>query len=264
MIELIPLHGLPEVQAGADLVELTLSALQQSAQGRSGRDADALTELRDGDVVVYTSKIVAKAEARVVALESITPSPFAEEWAAAHEKDPRHVEVVLREARRIVRMDRGVLIAETRHGFICANAGVDASNAGRTGHLILLPEDSDASARRLRQGLRERAEVDVAVIVSDTFGRPWRIGQTNIAVGAAGIAPLQSYIGQEDPEGLSLRVTSLAVIDELAGAAELVMGKLDRVPIAVIRGYDYPRPTEEAPDTGAASLARGIERDLFR
>ena len=255
MIRLIGVPGIPEVRPGADLAALTLEALGAAGEA-----------LRDGDVVVFTSKVVSKAEGRLLRLEDVTPSALAAAWAAEHGKDPRHVEVVLREARRIVRMDRGVLIAETRHGFVCANAGVDASNAGGEGWLVLLPQDPDASARRLRAGLTEAvgADVDVAVVISDTFGRPWREGQTNVAIGASGLRAVWAYEGEHDPAGYPLRATAIAVADELAGAAELVMHKLARVPVAVIRGYAYDRPQPGEPDGGAADLVRPAHLDFFR
>jgi coenzyme F420-0:L-glutamate ligase / coenzyme F420-1:gamma-L-glutamate ligase len=253
VIHLIGLAGIPEIRPGDDLPSLILAALE--TQGES---------LRGGDVLVVTSKIVSKAEGRLVALADVQPSPFATAWAAEHNKDPRHVEVVLRETKRIARMDRGALIAETRHGFVCANAGVDASNTGADGVLVLLPERPDASARRLRDALRERTGVELAVVISDTFGRAWRTGQTNVAIGAAGIAALRGYHGQVDSEGRTLRATSIAVVDQLAGAAELVMHKLHRVPVALIRGYAYSPPPDGQPDEGAAPLVRAADRDLFR
>jgi coenzyme F420-0:L-glutamate ligase / coenzyme F420-1:gamma-L-glutamate ligase len=266
MLEIIGIRGLPEILPGDDLCALFARALGQNE----------LT-VQDGDIFVFTSKIVSKAEGRIVALTSIVPSPFASAWAEQHGKDPRQVEVVLRETRRIVRMDRGLIIAETYHGFICANAGVDHSNSGNPDELVLLPLDSDSSARRLRQGLLEQAlarpraaspdgssSPDIAVIISDTFGRAWRLGQTNIAIGSAGIKAVRSYVGQDDPNGVTLRATGIAVVDELAGAAELAMGKLDRVPVALIRGYDYPRVPEGTPDEGASALVRAAAQDLFR
>jgi coenzyme F420-0:L-glutamate ligase/coenzyme F420-1:gamma-L-glutamate ligase len=253
MIEIIGVPGLPEVRPGDDLVELTLVALRQ-----------AKVELAARDVLVFTSKVVSKVEGRLVALEDVTPSPFALAWAEQHGKEPRQVEVVLREAKRIVRMDRGILLAETRHGFICANAGVDRSNSSDAGTLVLLPLDPDGSARRLRAGLAERTGQDVAVVISDTFGRPWRNGQTNIAIGCAGMPALHSYHGELDPNGQVLHATSIALADELAAASELVMGKLDRVPVAVIRGFAWPPLPADAPDEGAQALVRQAEFDLFR
>jgi coenzyme F420-0:L-glutamate ligase/coenzyme F420-1:gamma-L-glutamate ligase len=258
MIAILPVRGMPEIEAGDDLAALLCAALAGSA-----------AQLVDGDVLVVTSKVVSKAERRTVWLDEVSPSPFASSWAAQHGKDARHVEVVLRECRRIVRMDRGVLLAETRHGFVCANAGVDASNAASDGQLLLLPVDPDASARRLREALRERTGIAVAVVISDTFGRPWRNGETNVAIGASGIGALRSYVGEQDSAGRTLLVTSIAVVDELAAAAELAMGKLDRVPAAIIRGYAYQPPAQEADaddtgDGGAAALVRAPETDMFR
>jgi coenzyme F420-0:L-glutamate ligase/coenzyme F420-1:gamma-L-glutamate ligase len=204
-------------------------------------------------------KAVSKAEGRLVSLASVTPSPFAIAYAKTFNKDPRHVEVVLNESRRIVRMDRGVLIAETFHGLICANAGVDASNVAGEDVLCLLPVDPDASAAALVETIAERTGKRAAVNVTDTFGRPWREGQTNVAIGVAGMEPLRNYVGQTDQYGYELRVTLLCVADELASAAELVMGKIDRVPVAIVRGFDY------APADGSArTIVRAAERDLFR
>jgi coenzyme F420-0:L-glutamate ligase/coenzyme F420-1:gamma-L-glutamate ligase len=253
VIRIVPLTGLPEAEPGLDLAQAILQSV-----GAAGE------RLAAGDVLVVTSKLVSKSEGRLVSLEDVTPSAFATAYAAEHGKDPRHVEVVLGETRRIVRMDRGVLIAETHHGFVCANAGVDASNAGAQERLVLLPLDSDASARSLRAAFKERAGVDVAVVISDTFGRAWRTGQTNIAIGCAGIGALRGYHGEVDPEGRTLVTTSIAVVDELAGAAELVMGKLDRVPVALVRGYPYPDLPADEPDPGVAPLIRQAAFDLFR
>jgi len=247
-LRVIGLPGLPIVTPGADLVAL----IQQAA-------AAVPLSLQAGDIVVITQKIVSKAEGCVIALKDVTPSPWAEQYARQWGKDPRHVEVVLRQSRRIVRMDRGVLIAETHHGFICANAGVDQSNIEGEEVVAVLPIDPDASARAIRQGLRERLGVEVAVLISDTFGRPWRNGIVNIAIGLSGMQAIKDYTGQRDAQGYELRVTALAVADELAAAAELVMNKLDNVPVAVIRGYDYPRG-----EGSLAQLIRAPERDLFR
>jgi coenzyme F420-0:L-glutamate ligase/coenzyme F420-1:gamma-L-glutamate ligase len=246
-LRILPLRGIPEVRPGADLCALILDS------------AAAAGGLQDGDVLVIAQKAVSKAEGRLVALASVTPSEFASDYARTFAKDPRHVEVVLRESRRIVRMDHGVLIAETKHGFVCANAGVDASNVEGEEMLCLLPVDSDASARGLVDAIRDRAGRQVGIIISDTFGRPWRDGQTNIAIGVAGMAPLRSYVGQTDPYGYELRVTSLCVADELAGAAELVMGKVDKIPAAIIRGFAW-----EPAEGSARELARDPARDLFR
>jgi coenzyme F420-0:L-glutamate ligase/coenzyme F420-1:gamma-L-glutamate ligase len=247
-IRVIPVRGLPEVRAGDDLARLIADAL-----GGSGVDP------ADGDVLVVAQKVVSKAEGRLVPLSAVEPSAIACTFAAEYGKDARQVEVVLREARRVVRMERGVLIVETHHGLVCANAGVDASNVEGEEVVCLLPVDPDASAERLRAGLASLTGRDMAVIISDTFGRPWREGQTNVAIGVAGMHPLRSYIGQHDQYGYELRVTALCVADELAGAAELVMGKVDRVPVAIVRGAAF-----EPGDAGARSLVRPAERDLFR
>ena len=246
-LRVIGLGGLPDVRPGDDIAALILEAAER--QG---------TPLATGDVLVVTQKIVSKAEGRVVALADVKPGAEAARLAQETEKDPRLVELILRESRRIVRQAGPVLITETRHGFVCANAGVDASNVGR-GLVTLLPEDPDRSAGEIRAGLRERAGLEVAVVISDTFGRPWREGHTNVAVGIAGMEAFVDYVGQVDPHGYDLRVSTLAVADELAGAAELVMGKLSGVPAAIIRGYEYPKGSGTARD-----MIRPPERDLFR
>ena len=241
-----PVTGLPEIHAGDDLARLIVGAL-------------ASDPLRDRDVVVVAQKIVSKAEGRVVALSSITPSERALRMAEEAGKDPRAMEVVLRETRSIVRWERGVLISETRHGFVCANAGVDRSNAGAPDSVVLLPVDPDASATRLRQALRERSGADAAVLVTDTFGRAWREGHVNVAIGMAGMPALLRYAGQFDPDGYELRVTEIALADEIAAAAELVMGKLDRCPVAIARGVELPALEETA-----QTYVRPKEKDLFR
>jgi coenzyme F420-0:L-glutamate ligase/coenzyme F420-1:gamma-L-glutamate ligase len=247
-IAVLALPGIPEVRPGDDLVALALEACHGSG-----------LEVEDGDVFVFTQKVVSKSEGRIVALRSIDPSTLARTFAEAHGRDARIIEVVLRESRRVVRMDRGLLITETRHGFVCANAGVDASNVDEEDAVCLLPEDPDRSAAELRPGLEERAGKRVAVLVTDTFGRPWREGLTNVAIGVSGIEPLDDHRGLDDPRGRKLGVSVIAVADELASAAELVMGKLDRIPVAVVRGYVYAQGI-----SGAASLLRAPEQDLFR
>lgn len=232
-VHIIPVGGLPEVAPGDDLDTMLGDAIAASAGA-----------LEDGDIVVVTHKVVSKAEGRLVDLATVSPSPFARQWAEEWGKDARQVEVVLSEAKKIVRMHRGLIIAETAHGFICANAGVDASNAGED-TVVLLPEDPDGTAERLRASLTRRffphAGDDarpVAVIITDSFGRAWRNGIVNIAIGVSGINPFVDYRGEHDPAGYELRATILAVADELAGAAELVMHKIHRRPVAVIRGYE--------------------------
>lgn len=247
-LQIFGVPGLPEIVEGTDLAAATLDAA-----------AAAGTPLESGDVVVVTSKIVSKAEGRTVELADVQPSPFAAEWSARWEKDPAVTEVVLREAKRVVRQMGPILITETRHGFVCANSGVDQSSSGAHGRLVLLPVDPDASARRIRAGLLA-AGVDAAVIVSDTFGRAWREGQTDIAIGIAGMQPILSYIGQFDPHGHEFKVQAICTADELAGAAELVKGNVSRVPVAVVRGHRW----EVDESATIAPVLRDQSRDLFR
>ena len=246
-VEILPVAGLAEIEPGIDLGAAIWTALQAQS-----------FELRQADVVVVTQKIVSKAEGCIIVLDTVEPSALARTWAERWDKDARVVELALRESKRIVRMERGVLISETRHGFVCANAGVDCSNVG-AGKATLLPPDPDASAERLRLGLQALSGVQLGVVVTDTFGRAWREGQTNVAIGVAGIQPLRNFEGVVDPTGYQLRVTLLATADEIAGAAELVMGKLDRVPVAVVRGVPdiLGRGTAQA-------LVRPPATDLFR
>lgn len=247
-LRIFPVREVGEVHPGADLAELILAALARSGQA-----------LAPHDVLVVTQKIVSKAEGRIVDPAEAEPSHMANMAAAQGHKNARYYEVVLRESRRIVKMDRGVLVTETHHGLICANAGVDESNVAGGRTVTLLPVDPDASARALRAAVQARTGADVAVIISDTFGRPWREGQVNVAIGVAGIAPLADYAGQPDAYGYTMQASNIAVADELASAAELVMGKVDRVPVAIVRGYAYVPA-----DTGARALIRAPENDLFR
>ena len=247
-VRILSVPGMPIIVPGDDLAGL----IQQAAENAS-------LAVQDGDIVVVTQKIVSKAEDCLVSLADVAPSPLAEQFARQWDKDARQVEVVLQASRRIVKMDRGVIIAETHHGFICANAGVDRSNMEGDDVVAVLPPDPDASARAIRDRLRAQMGVDVAVIISDTFGRPWREGLVNVAIGLAGMQANVDYTGQYDAQGYELKVTALSVADELAAAAELVMNKLDNVPVAVIRGYDYPRG-----DGDLNQLIRDPERDLFR
>ena len=247
-VRIIAIEGIPEIHPDDDLSAIILEAA--AGQGLS---------FEDGDVVVVTQKVVSKAEGRIVALDSMEPGVFALQIAEQWEKDARLVEVVLRESARIVRMDHGVIICETKHGLICANAGVDSSNVEELGTVTLLPVDPDASAAGIRRRIEEAAGVTLAVIITDTFGRPWREGHVNFAIGLAGMGGVRDYAGQVDPAGYEIKVTQMAVADELAAAAELAHGKLDRVPVAVVRGYDYPRGSATARD-----LLRDPEKDLFR
>ena len=239
-LRVIPVEGIPEARAGDDLAALLAEA----------------ASFEDRDVVVVAQKVVSKAEGRTVRLDGVEPSARARELAAG--EDPRRLEVILREAARIVRARPPLVIAETRHGFVCASAGVDASNAPEPGVLVLLPLDPDESARRIREGLAERTGRTVGVVVSDSFGRPWRQGTTDVAIGAAGIRPLLDLRGTRDRTGYELHATTIALADEIAGAAELVLGKTRDVPAAIVRGLDV------AGEGVARELVMPPERDLFR
>jgi coenzyme F420-0:L-glutamate ligase / coenzyme F420-1:gamma-L-glutamate ligase len=240
VISIAPVEGLPEIREGDDLAALIAERAR----------------LEDGDVLVVAQKAVSKAEGRVVRLAEVEPSAEARMLAA--DADPRRIEVILREASRLVRTRPPLVIAETRHGFVCASAGVDASNAPAPETVVLLPEDPDDSAARIREHLHELTGTDVGVIVSDSFGRAWRQGTTDVAIGAAGIRPLLDLAGERDAVGYELHATVIAVADELAGAAELVMGKTAGVPAAVVRGVDAKG------EGSARELVMPKERDLFR
>ena len=216
-----PVTGIPELREGDDLAALILERV----------------DLAELDVVVVAQKAISKIEGRIVRLDAVEPSKLAREIAGA-EGDPQRVEWILREAKRIVRVRAPLVICETQHGFICASAGVDQSNTPEAGTLVLLPVDPDASAATLRDRLRERTGCDVGVLVTDSFGRPWRQGTTDVAIGAAGIEVMRELSGERDPIGYELKATVIAVADELAGAAQLVAGKLDRVPVSIVRGLD--------------------------
>jgi coenzyme F420-0:L-glutamate ligase/coenzyme F420-1:gamma-L-glutamate ligase len=243
-LRVFALEGIPEIEEGDDLV-----ALLAEAAARAGG-------LEDADILVVAQKVVSKAEGRVVSLEDVEPSARAYELAG--ERDPRHVEAILRETARVVRSRPPLVISETRHGFICASAGVDASNAKGEGTLVLLPVDPDASASRIREGLQASTGRDVGVIVSDSFGRPFRQGTTDVALGIAGVASMLDLTGQLDNAGYELHATEIAVADEIAGAAQLVMGKLDARPAAVVRGLELHG------DGAGRDLVIPAERDLFR
>ena len=245
--EVIGVAGLPEIAQGADLGPLIVDAAR--AQG---------TPLATGDLLVVSQKIVSKTEGRLVRLDQVAVSPRAQALALEIDRDPRLVEVILGESRRIVRHAKGVLIVETHHGWICANAGVDQSNVDAD-TACLLPLDSDASARALRSRIAALTGHTLAVVIADTFGRPWREGLVNVAVGLAGFEPIVSYLGETDPAGHVLQATILALADELASAAEPVMGKLDRIPVAIIRGARWT-----AAESDSRPLLRDPSRDLFR
>lgn len=247
-ISIIPLHGLPEILPGTDLVPLLLDSASVAREA-----------IRAGDVIAIAQKIVSKSEGRMVRLADVDPGEVALRMAEESGKDARVLEIVLGETRKIVRWTRGVLISETHHGFVCASAGVDRSNAGEPEAAVLLPVDPDASAARIRSGLARAIGGDVAVIITDTFGRAWREGHANVAIGIAGLTALKRYSGQYDPHGYELRVTEIAIADEVAAASELVMGKLDRCPAAIIRGL-----ATSFSDETAQEYVRSEDRDLFR
>jgi coenzyme F420-0:L-glutamate ligase / coenzyme F420-1:gamma-L-glutamate ligase len=247
-IQILPIGGLPEIRAGDDLARFLISAIRKSK-----------IVLRTGDVLVLAQKIVSKAEGRLVRLAEIQPSDAARELARVLKKDSRLVEVILRESRRIVRREP-VLIVETHHGFVCANAGVDQSNVPGDNVVSLLPREPDRSAARIAASLRRSTRERVAVIISDTFGRPWRLGLTNVAIGISGISALIDLRGHSDLHGRPLHATILAVADELAAAAGLAMGKSDGIPAVIIRGYRY-RPTSRST---ATQIIRPAAEDLFR
>lgn len=246
-IRLIGLRGIPEIKPHDDLPSLTVLAARKNG-----------IQFRDGDILVVTQKVVSKSEGRLLKLDGIIPSPLASSVAKILRKDARVVELILRETKRIVKMTRGIIIVETRHGFVCANAGVDQSNV-KSGFASLLPVNPDKSAEHLRNAIRKKTGAEIGVIVSDTFGRPWREGQVDVAVGVAGVAPLIDYRGLRDKHGYQLKATVMAAADELASAAELVMEKLSGVPAVVVRGFKGPFK-----EGSSRELVRPWSRDLFR
>jgi coenzyme F420-0:L-glutamate ligase/coenzyme F420-1:gamma-L-glutamate ligase len=250
MLSVTALEGLPEIAAGDDLAQLIVPA------------AATIGGLREGDVLVVAHKVVSKSEGRVRSLAGVEPSARARALAAEHGKDPRHVQVVLDETRELIRASHGVLICVTHHGFVCANAGVDASNAAEPDTVILLPRDPDRSARLLRERLTEITRVSPAVVITDSFGRAWRHGQTDIAIGCAGLAALEDWRGRADASGRELRATWIAVADELAGAADLARTKDGRRPVVLVRGAARHVSADHGP--GAAPLIRPESENLFR
>jgi coenzyme F420-0:L-glutamate ligase/coenzyme F420-1:gamma-L-glutamate ligase len=246
-VRITPVGGIKRVEPGDELGGIIAEALRGIG-----------VALADDDIVVVTQKIVSKSEGRLVRLDDIKPTREAAALGAELGKDPRMVELVLRESKRVVRKGHGILITETRHGFVCANSGIDLSNVD-SGYVALLPVDPDASARRIRKSLEKATSKRLAVIVTDTFGRPWREGQTDVAIGCSGIAPTQSLAGKKDPYGYVLKVTQPAIVDEVAAAAELVMTKLSLVPVAIVRGVRYRRD-----ESGVRSMVLKSSLDLFR
>jgi coenzyme F420-0:L-glutamate ligase / coenzyme F420-1:gamma-L-glutamate ligase len=270
------LTGIPEVRAGDDLAALIVEALGAKAALDAMAPSDAQTPadvarptgrrsaatLRDGQIVALAHKVVSKAEGAVVALADVEPSARARELAAEQGRDPRAVQVILDQSREVLRADRGVLVCRTHHGFVCANAGVDASNAGSGETLIVLPDDPDGSARRLRARLHELTGATVAVLITDSFGRAWRHGQCDVALGCAGLSPLDDWRGRHDGAGRELSATWLAVADAVAAAADLVRAKDSHEPVAIVDGLQRLVAADDGP--GAAALLRPLDEDLFR
>jgi coenzyme F420-0:L-glutamate ligase/coenzyme F420-1:gamma-L-glutamate ligase len=241
-LEIIPVKIQKEIEFDDDLVDLILES----------------SEINNGDILVFSQKIVSKNEGRILSLSSVNPSLLANGIASSYGKDPRLVELILSESKRIVRMENGIIIVETKHGFICANAGIDESNV-QDGYATLLPDNPDQSANLLKNRIEQKTGKNTAVIISDTFGRPFRLGQTNVAIGIAGIEPILDYNGKPDTFGRIMQVTAIAVADEICSASELVMGKVEKFPIAIIRNYDF-----NFSDTKIQKLLRSEHEDLFR
>ncbi len=254
-LSIAALEGVPEITAGDDLAAHIATAITTSALGHR-------PPLTDTDVLVIAHKVVSKAEGRIRALADVHPGPKAKELATRLGKDPRHVQVVLDESREVLRASHGVLICVTHHGFICANAGVDASNVPGENVLVLLPRDPDASARTLRARIRTRMGASPAVLITDSFGRAWRHGQVDVAIGCAGLTPLEDWRGRTDAVGRELRATWIAVVDELAAAADLARTKDGALPLILIRGADRHVSAEDGP--GVAAVIRPESEDLFR
>lgn len=254
MISIIPIHIDIDIQPGQNLPEIILKYVQMAGQ-----------EIIDNDVIVVAQKIVSKSENRIVNLETVVPSQFAIDISKIHQKDPRLIQLILNESNKIVKLTDKHLIVQTKHGFICANAGIDQSNVSDgTSLVLLLPKEPDQSARIIRNCLLALTSKKVSVIISDTFGRPFRNGQTNVAIGLSGIASLRSYIGTNDTFGKELKVTEIAIADEMASAAELVMGKVSKIPVAILRGYIYEScPTCDDSKATINQLIRKESGDLF-
>lgn len=249
-IEIIPIPVTPDIKAGDKLDIIILESM-----------TNANEFLSEGDIVVVAQKVISKAEGRLIDLKLVIPSEKSLQIAKQNDKDPRLIELILNESVDILRLARGILIVETKRGLICANAGVDQSNVEKSNdYAALLPEDADLSARKLRHSLKRKTGIDVAVVITDTFGRPFREGQINVAIGIAGIQPIKSYIGTLDMYGKRLKVTEIAVVDEIASAAELQMGKSERIPVVIIRGYVY----QMVETSSLSQLLRARVKDLFR
>jgi coenzyme F420-0:L-glutamate ligase / coenzyme F420-1:gamma-L-glutamate ligase len=248
-IEIIPILIRDDIKKGDNIVDLILKSIK-----------DKNGSLQENDIVVITHKIISKAEGRTTDLRNIVPSEESKKISSNTGKDPRLVELIISQSNEIVKIERDIIITETKHGFVCANAGIDTSNVGKlSDHVLLLPDDPDESARNIRKDINARTGVNVGIIISDTFGRPFRKGQVNIAIGVAGIDPIKSYIGKRDMYGNILRVTEIAIADEITSAAELVMGKSSHVPVSIVRGYDF-----SFNDSSISKVTRSKKDDLFR
>jgi len=242
VLEIIPIKIQREIGIDANFVDLILES----------------SEINDGDILVFSQKIVSKNEGRMLSLSSVNPSLLANGIASSYGKDPRLIELILSESERIVRMENGIIIVKTKHGFVCANAGIDESNV-QDGYATLLPKDPDKSAILLKEKIEQKTGKNIAVIISDTFGRPFRLGQTDVAIGIAGLEPILDYNGKPDTFGKIMRVTAIAVADEICSASELVMGKVEKCPIAIIRNYDFSYS-----DVKIQKMLRADHDDLFR
>jgi len=242
VLQIIPIKTQKEIGIDINLVDLILES----------------SEINDGDILVFSQKIVSKSEGRILRLSSVNPSLLANGIASSYGKDPRLVELILSESKRIVRMENGIIIVETKHGFVCANAGIDESNV-QDGYVVLLPEDPDKSANLLKERIEQKTGKNIAVIISDTFGRPFRLGQTDVAIGIAGIEPILDYIGKPDTFGKVMQVTAIAIADEICSATELVMGKVRKCPIAIVRNYNF-----NFSNAKIQKLLRSRHDDLFR
>ncbi|MDW0248204.1 MAG: coenzyme F420-0:L-glutamate ligase [Nitrososphaeraceae archaeon] len=247
-VEIISILINDDIREGDDISNLILKSIKEKKES-----------LKENDVIVITHKIVSKSEGRTIDLTKIIPSEESKKISSRTGKDPKLVELIISQSNEIIKIQREIIITETKHGFVCANSGIDTSNVGNSNHVVLLPVDPDKSAREIRNYIRSKTKTNVAVIISDTFGRPFRKGQVNVAIGVAGINPIKSYIGDSDMYGNILKVTEIAIADEIASAAELVMGKSLRVPVTIVRGYDF-----SSTDASISTVTRAKKDDLFR
>ncbi|HMG38703.1 MAG TPA: coenzyme F420-0:L-glutamate ligase [Nitrososphaeraceae archaeon] len=247
-VEIISILISNDIREGADIGNLILKSIKEKQES-----------LKENDVIVITHKIISKSEGRTIDLTKIIPSEESKNISYRTGKDPKLVELIISQSNEIIKIQRDIIITETKHGFVCANSGIDTSNVEKSNHVVLLPVDPDKSAREIRNYIKSRTKTNVAVIISDTFGRPFRKGQVNVAIGVAGIDPIKSYIGKSDMYGNILRVTEIAIADEIASAAELVMGKSLRVPVTIVRGYNF-----SSSDASISKVIRAKKDDLFR